>query len=428
MTVLDRPEVRAWFADYYKQFTATRQEEGPIGFCTLSGTIGPLPRSHPIKLGGIRGGLPTGVSIVSFDKAAFQHYGLDGAENAAIGYDGADGYARGFQWLHSNKDHHFVIGGTLFLFWTRQDTPTDFIMALGASSPEQVKHLFERVFQGREGDPIEESDDFYLLAVSGNSARLIVRAYLERKLSQVQAAIHKWYDDLRIADASKEYQGRPNASFPTWMLANATALDSDRVAPDTNSRLIHSALTGAPVPDSVLAACLGRLRAEGSKGFHSARMGLIKLCLNRTHCKENPMTEMLDTRNRIRDSAYVCGRLLAFMARCQSPKDFGASAQIVERFFGSAILSPRSVLPTLLKLNRNHISIIRGQNKGFAFNLDAELDALLDLISPAGDSVPDFPATLTLAEQGRFALGFYQQRAEYRRMSAEKKLEQEESI
>jgi CRISPR-associated protein Csd1 len=139
------------------------------------------------------------------------------------------------------------------------------------------------------------------------------------------------------------------------------------------------------------------------------------------------MTESLDTRNRIRDRAYVCGRLLAFMARCQSPKDFGAGAQIVERFFGSAILSPRSVLPTLLKLNRNHISIIRGQKKGFAFNLDAELDNLLDLITADGDVAPDFPATLTLAEQGRFALGFYHQRADYRRVSAEKKLEQDEA-
>ena len=138
------------------------------------------------------------------------------------------------------------------------------------------------------------------------------------------------------------------------------------------------------------------------------------------------MHDSLD-KSRVRDTAYVCGRVLAFMARCQSPKDFGSGAQIVERFFGSAILTPRSVFPTLIKMNRHHISIIRGQQKGFAINLDAELDGLLDLITPLGDAAPDFPATLTLAEQGRFALGFYQQRAEYRRVSAEKRLKHDDN-
>jgi CRISPR-associated protein Cas7/Csd2 subtype I-C len=132
-TILERSSVGDWYRDYFNRLTKGRQEAGHTGFCTLVGQVGPLPTSHPIKLSGVPGGLATGVSIVSFDKAAFKHYGLDGAENAAIGYEGADGYARGFQWLRGEKDHHFVIGGTLFLFWTRQDASTDFVMALGAA-------------------------------------------------------------------------------------------------------------------------------------------------------------------------------------------------------------------------------------------------------------------------------------------------------
>src|ERR1700677_3085520 len=109
-TVLERPEVRNWYVQFFQRFTTARQQAGQSGFCTLAGRVSPLPRSHDIKLSGIPGGLATGVSIVSFDKAAFRHYDLDGAENAAIGYEGADGYARGFQWLRANKDHYFVIG------------------------------------------------------------------------------------------------------------------------------------------------------------------------------------------------------------------------------------------------------------------------------------------------------------------------------
>jgi CRISPR-associated protein Csd1 len=421
-TILDRPDVRKWFAEHFQRFTAGRQQDGPIGFCTLTGEVGPLPTSHPIKLNGIPGGLAMGVSLVSFDKAAFEHYGLDGAVNASIGFQGADGYARGFQWLRAEKDHHFTIGGTLFLFWTRRDASTDFVMALSESSPEQVKHMLDRVGKGQWGDAIDDVDDFYLLAVSGNSARAIIRDYLETPLGQARAAIGRWFDDLRIADSSREYQGQPNSAFPMWMLANATALEADRVSPASHARLMHAALTAGSLPDSILAACVGRLRADGSEGFRAARMALIKLCLNRNHCKEYPMTEVLDP-NRTADKAYACGRLLALLARCQSPQDFGTSAQLLERFFGTASTSPRSVFPSLLRLNRHHIAKIRDEMPGFAFNLEAELEERLQPLRTNDGSTPDFPSLLSLPGQGQFALGFYHQRAEYRRKSEQTKAE-----
>ncbi|HEY2786649.1 MAG TPA: type I-C CRISPR-associated protein Cas8c/Csd1 [Fimbriiglobus sp.] len=420
-TILERPTVRQWYTEFYKQFTAGKQLDGPVGFCTITGTVGPLPTSHPMKLTGIPGGLPTGVSIVSFDKPAFQHYGLDGAANAAIGYEAADGYARGFQWLRNEKGHHFTVGGTLFLFWTREEVDTEFVMALNEPSAEQVEALLKGVWKGKAIDGIDDQNQFYLLAVSGNSARAIVREYLEQPIGRVRSAIRQWFSDLRIADSSKDHQGHPNSAFPMWLLANATALESDRVAPDTHARLMHSALTGGPLPDSILAACLGRLRAEGSAGFRTTRMALIKLCLNRTHCKENPIMPTLDDKRR-QDKSYECGRLLAFLARCQSPKDFGTGAQILERFFGMASTSPRGVFPTLLRMNRHHINKIRDEMPGFAFNLEAELEERLAPLKPTGNEPADFPALLTLPEQGRFALGFYHQRADYRSTSADKKI------
>ena len=131
------------------------------------------------------------------------------------------------------------------------------------------------------------------------------------------------------------------------------------------------------------------------------------------------MSESLDKQRQ--DAAYVYGRLLAFLARCQSPQDFGTSAQILERFYGTASVSPRSVFPTLLRLNRHHIAKIRDDNQGFAFNLEAELDGILDQIRPPDGTTPQFQTILSLPEQGQFALGFYQQRAEYRRRSADRK-------
>jgi len=79
------------------------------------------------------------------------------------------------------------------------------------------------------------------------------------------------------------------------------------------------------------------------------------------------------------------------------------------------------VFPTLLRLNRHHIAKIRDEMAGFAVNLEIELEERVAPLRPAPDRPADFPALLSLAEQGRFALGFYHQRADYRSESAVKR-------
>jgi CRISPR-associated protein Csd1 len=401
-TILEWQPLRAWYSAFFKQFTAGKQEDGPVGFCTVTGTVGPLPTSHPIKLSGIPGGLPSGVSIVSFDKAAFQHYGLDGAANAAIGYEAADGYARAFQWLRGQKDHYLVVGGTLFLFWTRQPADTQFVMALSESSAEQVKALLENVKTGKGHDAIDEVNDFYLLAVSGNSARAIVRDYLERKLGDIRASIGKWFADLSIADPSKEHQGRPNAAFPLRLLSKATALDADRVAPDTNARLMHAALTGAALPDSILAAALDRLRAEGNDGFRAPRMALIKLILTR---KEIPVTETQDPGER--QAAYLYGRLLAVCVEIQRAALGDVNANIVDRFYGRFSTAPSFVLRRLVDGALDHLKKLRGGEKDWlAGILENRLTDVLKLV-PA----EPLSGQMSLVDQARFSIGFFHQKA-----------------
>ena len=133
------------------------------------------------------------------------------------------------------------------------------------------------------------------------------------------------------------------------------------------------------------------------------------------------MPEQLSDDLSEQSAAYACGRLLAFLARCQSPKDFGAGAQILDRFFGAASTAPRAVFPLLLRLNRHHLRKIRDEMAGFAFRLEEELEQRLQPFRHVEGSEPDFPAVLSLVEQGRFSLGFYHQRAQYRSSSAERK-------
>ncbi|MBP3956883.1 type I-C CRISPR-associated protein Cas8c/Csd1 [Gemmata sp. G18] len=412
-TILDREPVRNWYATHFRRFTAEKQESGPVGFCTITGRSGPLPTSHALALSGVPGGLPTGVKIVSLDKPAFQHHGLDGAANAAIGYEAADGYARGFQWLRARRDHHFVVGGTLFLFWTRRPVDLGDMNALGQADPDQVKRLLEGTGQGKECGPVEDANDFYLLAVSGNAARVVVRDYLERPLGQVRENIRRWFADLRIADTSKQHQGRPNAAFPLWLLANATALEADRVAPDIHARLMCAALTGGPVPDSLLIAAVGRLWAEGHDAFRPPRMGLIKLCLTR---KGVPVTETLNADEQ--HSAYVYGRLLEVFAQIQYAALGDVNANVVDKFYGTFSAAPAMVFGRLVANAQNHLRKIRGEKPGTAVALEQRLMEIRQLLTAAPP-----PPQFSLQDQGRFALGYYHEKAKRFGQIAEKKAE-----
>jgi CRISPR-associated protein Csd1 len=59
------------------------------------------------------------------------------------------------------------------------------------------------------------------------------------------------------------------------------------------------------------------------------------------------------------------------------------------------------VFSTLLRLKNHHIAKL--ENRGRAVNLEKRIGEIMD-------GVGDFPAQLSLADQGRFAVGYYHQR------------------
>jgi CRISPR-associated protein Csd1 len=102
--------------------------------------------------------------------------------------------------------------------------------------------------------------------------------------------------------------------------------------------------------------------------------------------------------------AYKCGRLLAVIERIQSAAIGNPNATLTDRYYGSASTAPASVFGVLLRMTQPHLSKLRKQNQGQAIALERALQ----------DAMPDyFPTTLSLTEQGLFALGYYHQRREF---------------
>ena len=104
------------------------------------------------------------------------------------------------------------------------------------------------------------------------------------------------------------------------------------------------------------------------------------------------------------NAGYRLGRLFAVLERAQERANPGLNATIRDRFYGAASSTPVTVFSNLMKLKNHHIAKL--ENKGEAVNLEK-------LIGEIMDGVSDFPTHMPLADQGRFAVGYYHQRQSF---------------
>jgi CRISPR-associated protein Csd1 len=110
------------------------------------------------------------------------------------------------------------------------------------------------------------------------------------------------------------------------------------------------------------------------------------------------------------NTAYQLGRLFAVLEEAQRQALGRVNASIADRYYGSFSATPARVFGTLMRGARTHISTAHKLKKGFW--IDRRLEEIV-----AG--LPEIlPATLRLEDQGRFAIGYYHERAT-RRPAAE---------
>ena len=104
------------------------------------------------------------------------------------------------------------------------------------------------------------------------------------------------------------------------------------------------------------------------------------------------------------NTSYRLGRLFAVLEKIQEEASPGINATIRDRYYGAASSTPVTVFSTLLKLKNHHLSKL--DSRGRAVNLEKRIGEIMD-------GIGDFPGQLSLADQGRFAIGYYHQRQDF---------------
>jgi CRISPR-associated protein Csd1 len=285
------------------------------------------------------------------------------------------------------------------------------------ADPAHVKALYDLPWTHRGSGLRLDQNRFYLAVLSPNKARLVVRAWIDETLSLVCGRLQAFDSARTIVHPDGLILER--ITIPE-MLGAQRPWKSTSSAPDANRvrGLIRTAYAGAPVPAGLLERAVLRFRIPDraqkkteEEELSRRRMALaatIKLALT-FGTKEADTLQTLDRERRV--APYLCGRLLAVLEEAQGRSShWKVNTTLVDRFYGSASTAPASVFGLLVKrATQDHFPKVRRERRGHG-RLSEEIEDVMRAIDQAGG----FPNTLTMHDQGEFALGFYHQRADFR--------------
>ena len=389
--------------------------------CLITGLQAPIARLHP-SIKGVDGAQSSGASLVSFNLDAFSSYGKSQGDNAPTSEAAAFRYGTALNRLleRGPGGNRLRIGDATVAFWADTSDAVDeaaarlaedfFGEASGAADQpgtedrQEAAKLRDALTLVAQGRPVAElglglvpGTHFHLLGLAPNAARLSVRFWLEDRLDVFVARLARHYADLAIEPSPWNPAKPPSIQ---WLLVRSTALleKFDNIPPLLAGEVTRAVLGGGRYPRMLLAAAITRLRAgdDPRRGWHAS---VIKAVLNRSEQEKLPVALDPESPN----VAYQLGRLFAVLEQAQYAALGKVNASIADRYYAAASATPARVFAPLLRGLRNHTADAHRRGQGGW--IDSKVGQIMLQLPP------DLPRTLRLEDQGRFAVGYYHERA-----------------
>jgi CRISPR-associated protein Csd1 len=396
--------IQEFWADYTAGVGDEDKKDLPIMTCLVTGELKPVVERMPVLIKRLIGGQPSGTVLVSANADPFTSYGLKNSLTSPISRDAAEKFAKALNHLIASSNSKINIGTTTYVAWTKEPSEdvAETFSFLSNPNPQAVINLLDAARSGQQTYG-EDSNQFYVLALTANSSRAVIRDWLEMTIPEVKSNLRAWFTAQKIVDPYGE-DGRPLGVYA--LAASAYRDAAKEMLPAVTTALTRVALYGGKLPLDLLARLVRRNRVEQDVTY--SRAALIKLILTTQDEqfamlpmeKLNPEPE-LQPEDR---SAYHCGRLLAELEATQRAAIGKINASLTDRYYGAASSNPATAFPPLMRGARAHLSKLRKNQAGTCNALEERIEEITSHLS-------DFPKTLTMQHQGLFALGYYHQRA-----------------
>ena len=387
-------------------------KEDASGICLITGKYSPLVRlENPIK--GLRRSGKAESHFVSFNESAYWSYGNNEKKqyaNANISKKASSAYVAAINYLQRRESKQFLlINDSTIIFWAEkkhdiEDFFADIFGEPAKDNPIQDYKSLIATFRSPEIGSKPELDPkthFYVLGLAPNAARIAVRFWYDGTVAQVSNNIYQHFDDCAIVHGPSQPE---TLSLFRLLVSTAVQEKPENIPPNLAGDFMRAILAGTPYPKTLLSSAIRRIRAKREISY--PRVALIKAVLAREtryyNRNEKEVGMALDTTNN--NIGYLMGRLFAVLEKIQEEANPGINATIRDRFYGAASSTPVAVFSLLMKLKNHHLSKL--DNRGRAVNFER-------LIGEIMDGIDGFPNHLSLADQGRFAVGYYHQRQDF---------------
>lgn len=425
------PELSAAWQTHYGAAQTEKEQ------CLITGMLDAIPETHPL-IKGIQGAKLSGAALVSFNESAFCSYKKKQNQNAPVGKYAAFAYTTALNHLLEDRKNVHRIGDASVVCWAEnadkqyEDFAADLFFGDGdgdQSDEQWLSALQASVELLAKGLPCRELDldperKFYILGISPNAARLAVRFFYCDSFGNIVKNIKAHYDRLEIVRPS--YDKFP--ILPLWKLLSATnrtikkkndngtnaersdSEDSDKSKDKTQNSAMAGAVaraifSGGRYPASLLECTFLRIRAE--REITRERAAIIKAYYLRNpneKCPKEVLTVSLNENSK--NIPYTLGRLFSVYEEIQekanprNPGNPGINTTIKDRYFGSAAAMPATVFPILSNLAQKHLRKLSDKQRIY---LDKKVMTLKSVLGE------QYPAHMSLPEQGSFDLGYYHQ-------------------
>lgn len=384
--------------------------DAPKGVCLVTGKDDHIAKLHPV-IKGIRGAQAAGASLVSFNATAFDSYGKENGYNAPVSEYAAFAYTSALNKLVSDNDHKVFSGDTTVVCWTEDgESAYQDVFAGIFNSDDEVKQkdlhdTIVSIVNGNEvkweGIPLNPSNNFYILGISPNSARLSVRFFIQNTFGKVMENLLKNQQRMEMVKPGFEKFNY----IPLWRILGETVNKKSRdkkCKPHLAGDVLNSIINDYNYPSTLYYGILGRISAE--QNINWVKASVLKAYLLKNYDSKYKEEITVDYNENSNNKAYLLGVLFSNLEEIQNTANPGIKSTIRDRYFTAASSTPSRVFPILIDLAQNHIKKI--PNVGAKVNCQK---MLTETMSKLGDK---FPNRLKLDEKGMFQLGYYQRTQE----------------
>lgn len=376
-------------------------------------------------------GVPNGggyCPIASFDKVPMQSFGL-GEITMPLSLETAEKVSASLNWLLNDETSYKRMGDAVAVFWAVDENAAhsvpqslNFGDLLSEADPLQVREFLDNAWGGYAQFP--ETSKFHAAVLSSPQSRITIRSWHTETLPQAVAQFRRW---LRLTSLPNQWGDEVPTAIGQLAASTVQKGKNSKPLPRTYSELFEAALFGRPLSARLFAAALQRQALELAKGCDNktrtefegrlrARTALIKLYFE---LNKQGGDVTMENHTSQKNSAYLCGRLLALLDKIHVEAHKGSggtNSSPANRAYSAASTTPALIFPQLCKLARYHLNKVGGGwanclEHGYEAESGEQVEGLKQVVAKLQDVAGGaFPRTLSLEQQGRFAIGFYYER------------------